>query len=341
MTKDQGWFTSYTAFDSHVVPIENKNRSPKSVAGVGTVEIPVKAPHDGTSTKTIRLEEVLHVPRLACNVISLTAAEGFTFDVDVTEAPRNEHGNIADRKLPCYLLSKSSERLACLEEGSHYIQLHPETPKGKELGPSIVAKTSNLLIAFEWEDSERKKWHEKVKKAKKNRKSKENKKNRAREQQAHKAEGAKSKHGEAGGEEVIQTIECDEAMKPEEQTKGRDFVTEDTNLKNKEEVSNGWTTDKRGENSIAEEALEPHLKGQDGDGEKTIDIGDSVAKQIEQFEHGTDEESKQSSHQSTMRSESEFLRQLGLDIEREEDRKEGIDHLLDMLKRLLKYEDKK
>lgn len=70
VAKDREWFASYTPFTSYIGNILSSD-SRQAVAGIGSVEVPVKLPYSRNGKKhgIIRIDEVLHVPTGICNIL--------------------------------------------------------------------------------------------------------------------------------------------------------------------------------------------------------------------------------------------------------------------------------
>lgn len=70
VAKEQGWFTSYTPFKTHLTSIYGG--TPMNVLGIGSVEIAVKlrCPRNGSRHRSIHAHQVLHSPDAVCNILS-------------------------------------------------------------------------------------------------------------------------------------------------------------------------------------------------------------------------------------------------------------------------------
>lgn len=72
VAKDPGWFTEYTPFETHLGDSYEMMTQPLQVVGIGTVELSTQASPDSaqdSSSPTLQLTTVLHVPSILCNII--------------------------------------------------------------------------------------------------------------------------------------------------------------------------------------------------------------------------------------------------------------------------------
>lgn len=133
MAKDRSWFgDDYTPFKSYCL-IEGH---PITVIGIGTVDLPVKL--GPSSHGTLRLENVLHVPDMLCNIIGDILTHGYGIS-------NNRFIELSTEQTVAYLT---------LHYGL-YVVLLSEFPHGPKVGPSPFGGTMNNLIGISWPEPER------------------------------------------------------------------------------------------------------------------------------------------------------------------------------------------
>ncbi|KAK1773110.1 hypothetical protein QBC45DRAFT_428439 [Copromyces sp. CBS 386.78] len=196
VAKDREWFTSYAAFDSYV--LDHKGVL-MEVLGIGSVTLPVKRSTSNSfddedptqSTGEVTLQQVLHVPKAVCNMVSrhdkaLGRQELWTLPDEQNPSKRgvfqHQHkqrsisnipdaGPDADADVCVYILPHSGS--LC------FLDLHLDSPPtGYALAPSsftaytdghgngspkvMIDTCSGDLIPLTWPDHQRERWQRKM-----------------------------------------------------------------------------------------------------------------------------------------------------------------------------------
>ncbi|KAK3948404.1 hypothetical protein QBC32DRAFT_400972 [Pseudoneurospora amorphoporcata] len=197
VAKDREWFTSYAAFDSYV--LDHKDVLIE-VLGIGSVTLPVKRSTSNSfdddedptqSTGEVTLQQVLHVPKAGCNMVSrhdkaLGRQELWMLPDEETPSKRgvfqHQHkqrtksnkpdaGPDADADVCVYILPHSGS--LC------FLDLHLDSPPtGYALAPSsftaytdghgkgspkvMIDTCSGDLIPLTWPDHQRERWQRKM-----------------------------------------------------------------------------------------------------------------------------------------------------------------------------------
>lgn len=123
------------------------------IEGIGTVELITKRdPFDADSHTTLRLENVLFVPSLLCNVISLSGSKESFSDVQMGFGASDVgcNGKIFDKERRCVAYFE-------LEAPLFQVKLW-QPPGGCVFGDTVFKEGGNYLIGARWRDEEVKRW---------------------------------------------------------------------------------------------------------------------------------------------------------------------------------------
>ncbi|KAJ5364030.1 uncharacterized protein N7496_009743 [Penicillium cataractarum] len=131
VAKDRSWFgNDYTPFESFLEDGLIK------VIGVGTVDLPVKLGPDSHSI--LRLENVLHVPNMFCNIVG-----------DLT---RHGYGMLVNK----FVDEWTNQTVAHLTvDHDLWVVVLSEFPHGPRVGPSPFEKSTCYSISATWPETER------------------------------------------------------------------------------------------------------------------------------------------------------------------------------------------
>lgn len=149
VAKDQGWFTEYTPFETHLGDSYGMMGSPLQVIGIGTVELSTEAPPDSSpgssSPSTLRLAIVLHAPSILCNIIGRPIMDDHGIFTGPYEGMKG------------YITDQDDRRVAYFDPSRKLFQ-----PKLRDPPPGYYAlqEGSMYMINAQWSDSEREKWRD-------------------------------------------------------------------------------------------------------------------------------------------------------------------------------------
>ncbi|KAM7200324.1 hypothetical protein V8F20_005301 [Naviculisporaceae sp. PSN 640] len=145
VAKDLEWFVEYHPFQSHIHDFAGGQ---SEVAGVGTVEIPVKVDPSthGTSThRILRLHNVVHVPKYLCNILGGPAAG----DYDGVNMGPGPYGKVVDH---------DNRPLALLTHARMIELLLSEYPAGPKDNPAPFRSGVAYMLNAIWPPAERQRW---------------------------------------------------------------------------------------------------------------------------------------------------------------------------------------
>jgi len=121
------------------------------VVGIGTVELPVKRSPRATGLGAhgiLRLQNVLHIPTLICNVIGRPIDKEYL--VCLAPVSPNHQGTISD---------KQGTKLAYFDSRAKLCEVRLNSPPiGPRVGTTPFDPSKAYFISLLWPDSEREKW---------------------------------------------------------------------------------------------------------------------------------------------------------------------------------------
>jgi hypothetical protein len=146
--KDREWFTDYTPFSSYVTSIQDEENT-MPVMGCGTVIIRTKRSPSRTGRDahaTLKLQHVLHVPSLICNIIG--TPESFFEKCDVLKNfKKTSKGKIVDLAGRPLAYFDPKQPLLCIKLSG--------PPVGPRVGPHVWKEGTMYMINARWPESER------------------------------------------------------------------------------------------------------------------------------------------------------------------------------------------
>lgn len=151
VAKDRGWFVDYWPFETYI-SFYGASASDRPAIDTGSVHLSVKRePHKsgGNNRITLQLEDVLHVPKVLCNVFSLSA-DGLGVGASAFHSGGGQMGL-------AHLADKENNPVLCFDDEAALCQ--PRLCGGETaplLGPSSLRLDYKYTITVMWSDEERK-----------------------------------------------------------------------------------------------------------------------------------------------------------------------------------------